>query len=69
MIKAEVRDIIDRYEALLRQVLQGESPRRFPCPLEVIGDELLACEPECALYDDAWAQIILRVKIPDLKSL
>lgn len=69
MTEAEAREIIERYEALLASLVSPHELRHFPCPLEVIGADLVAVEPDDMMADGSWSPAIRRQPIAQLARL
>lgn len=69
MTSVEAAQIVSRYEQLLAAVVGARDLRQFPCPLEVQGDQILACQPDDVHADGSWAPLIIRRQIADLPAL
>lgn len=69
MSENDAREIIERYEALLASLVSRHELRYFPCPLEVIGADLVAVEPDDMMADGSWTPVIRRRPLAQLEPL
>lgn len=66
MTEAEAREIVERYEALLLAVIGDAERRRFPCPLEIVGTDIFATQPDDVGTDSSWMPAMRRRALTEL---